>query len=257
MDMTGGALPWHGVTLPCARIGLEKIKELDAVCGPPDLSYEHLVEGGKLSPFAEGDQMLPVCHEGGYKCRLHNFEQAYKILDAYDPGFRAQKRETIDPLRYANVSPRLVPRKAVPEKIEEIVCDSCGLLVVKKKAQKRYYYCHECKIHGRRYELCPVCYDREAHQGENRFCGPGVHPHYKYCYHQCLILYKCIANAYPQSPGILRALCDHCGKVICSRGDQDARLIVCTTCRDQFGLRFEICVSCFTDLHQKGWSPYQ
>merc|ERR1719335_1259214 len=213
---------WHGCTLPCPRIGHEKIKELDRVCGPPDPSYEDLVEKGTLCPFPDGEAMLPVCHEGKYMCHLTNFEQAYRIREAYDPGFRGQKREAIDPLRLVNFSPRLAPRRKILEIIKEIICDHCGLLVVKNKASKRFYYCYKCKEHGRRYELCPSCHNRETHQSENRWFGPGMHPHYKYCSHKGLTLYHRIAAAYPRSPGLLRALCDHCSGVICCRGDQDA-----------------------------------
>jgi hypothetical protein len=150
----------------------------------------------------------------------------------------------------------MAPRRKVPELIIDITCDSCGLIILKKKASKRFYYCFKCKEKGRRYELCPQCHDRERHQGENRWFGPGLHPHYKYCSHKGLTLYKRIASAYTKSPGILRALCDHCGHVICERGDHDARLFVCTTFRDQFGLRFEICEACFMVLHQRGWSAF-
>jgi len=249
-------LLWHGCTLPCPIIRPEQIEPLLAAAGPPDLAYEHIVEQGTLCPFAEGVTMLPVCHEDKYQCHLVNFEQGFKITEAYEPGFRAQKRETIDPLRYANFSPRCAPRKKVAVQIEEINCDVCGFKILRKKAQKRYFYCYKCKEHGKRYELCPACHDREKHQGDNRHFGPGLHPHFTLCSHKDLTLYKRISSAYPRSLGLLRALCDHCGGVICCQGDHDARLFVCTTCRDHFGLRFELCEPCFLALHRKGWSAF-
>lgn len=208
----------------------------------PDPAYEHLFDSPRQcgpGPIAQ----WPLLHEDTYVCRLSDMGMASRIRDAYEVGFRGCKRErvTLMHVRCTSGAPPL--RKEVTASIEHVHCDMCGITLCDDKIANPFYVCKRCKKHGNRYELCIACHATEALQGQDKYAGKELHPHYSGCTHDGLVRYSCLRAATPGRPHIRRLFCDHCG-CTAAGSDIDGDVFVCPRCPEEYGVRFELCAPC-------------
>ncbi|CAE8625622.1 unnamed protein product [Polarella glacialis] len=243
----------------------------------PDVAYEHLLEDEEASYGAGPPSLWPLGHEAEYVCRLGDLVLCSRLREAYEVGFRGKKRDkpSATELLLGGTGDALRVRRTA--KVETISCDICGfhLADADKPGGCFFYYCKRCKRSGRRFELCMACHGLEILQGEGKYSGRGLHPHFLRCQHRTLIRRQNLENAYPSSPHLHRVFCDLCGHTVVGRGANDAatramsavgasgdgsskylslpnEFYICPRCPDERGLRFELCEHCATTLMERG-----
>eukprot|EP00931_Biecheleriopsis_adriatica_P055369 TRINITY_DN32724_c0_g1_i1.p1 TRINITY_DN32724_c0_g1~~TRINITY_DN32724_c0_g1_i1.p1 ORF type:complete len:626 (+),score=96.01 TRINITY_DN32724_c0_g1_i1:24-1880(+) len=254
----------------------------------PDTYYEPLLDADNPSYGAGPAAFWPLGHEDEYVCRLGDMALCSRLREAYEVGFRAQKRDkpTATDKNLGGSGDALRVRRVA--KVESIDCDACGahLAHVDKPGPAWFYYCRRCKRAGKRFELCLQCHALEVLQGEGKYSGRGIHPHYTRCLHASLVRRPSLEAAYPFSPHLFRVLCDLCGHTVVGRGsgfrsnkapeqrggrDKSSsagsangsllnpqkqayvtqnEFYSCTRCPDEIGLRFEICEFCMNSISE-------
>lgn len=206
---------------------------------PPDVCYEG-VEGA----IGPGPPVRWALQHGEHHwvCRLSDFVLATRIREAYECGFKGYKADpggmqlpAIE--AYSNLVGRWTRAK-------EVACNLCGLEIVNIDTAAPFYFCRRCKKGGGRYELCVACHASEVLQGEGKYTGKGVHPHWEHCKHQDLRRYTRLADAYPTRQHLWRACCDLCGHTIQVADAEGSSIYVCRTCPEARGYRFELCEPC-------------
>lgn len=252
-----------------------------ALAGAPDLFYKQLLDVEHPAYGAGRPSAWPLGHEMEYECRLGDMILCSKVREAYEVGFRGQKRDKPTVMEQLLGGTGDALRVRTIAKVEQVSCDNCGvhLADADKPGGRFFYYCRQCKRSGRRFELCVACHVLEILQGEGKYSGNGFHPHYLKCQHRSLIRRQSLENAYPSSPHLHRVLCDLCGSVVVGRGASDKsskkegpekkgqelkgnphkktyivsnEFYACPTCPEQTGLRFELCVPCQKQISESG-----
>jgi len=219
-----------------------------------DGSYAHVLEAGRPcggGPPAE----WPLRHEPGYVCRLQDLELVQQPLRAYEVGFRGQKRAPLTEmeLHFPELATAERPKRLGP--VSEISCDVCSLILATGLVQNPnspsdcFYYCRECKSHGRRFEMCVACHAMAVLHSEGKHGGPDLHPHYSHCDHGSLAVFKDLKAAYPGLLHFRFAVCDHCGGRV---GQEKSDVYICPRCPKVSGLRFELCATCAHLLNGRG-----
>lgn len=227
----------------------------------PDRAYEHLFEHSAPQHGPGHPARWPLGHEEEYVCRLSDLVLCSRIREAYEVGFRGRKRE-LPAAQMLLCEPGAVSSK-VTTPLRKVTCDTCGLALadIDTPGLCYFYYCRRCKKGGNRFELCPPCHALEVLQAEGKHCGQSLHPHFSRCRHASLIRRNQFSSAYPDSPHIRRALCDCCGQQLVvsplppnESGEKELALQIyyCPTCRDDLGVRFELCERCARSLMDKG-----
>lgn len=194
-------------------------------------------------------------HQEHYGCVPADMHLALKVSDAYEVGFRGNKR---DPPTAINIANYLAPpfRYSKPASVDDapIQCDLCGTEGYNDTTTLLpFFYCRKCKRNGNRYELCLPCFAVEILQLQGKHCDRDPHPHFLSCQHHSLVEMKDLRMAYPLYPCVRRIHCDHCGCLLHFR-DKECTFYLCPQCPEIHGMRFELCEGCALDLRDRGHS---
>jgi len=175
---------------------------------------------------------------------------ATRVREAYEYGFRGNKREYVSVARRAvSRNPETMSRRLMI-RVSEVSCDMCGVQIADVDNTCPFYFCRRCKKDHSRFELCVSCHALEVLQGEGKYTGEGLHPHFRDCTHHDLERHKSLADAYPHSPHLKRASCDFCGHSVFPGTEHDY-IHVCRTCPRDRGYRFEVCEPCACLLREE------
>lgn len=244
---------------------------LGAEVRKPDPSYDHLASDGARTCGPGPPARWPLGHENEYVCRLVDLVLVAKPLHAYEAGFMGSKRDRPSDWQVKFLGTGASPRAKHVTKVEEVWCDMCGTFIASWNSTglAHFYFCKRCKKNGNRFEMCLACHASEVLQAEGKHTGRTQHPHFLRCEHRSLVRCKNLLSAYPGSPHVRRAFCDHCGHLIADLGTTAARdrsprtssgasarcggeIYACPRCPEDYGLRFELCETCAVSMLELG-----
>lgn len=222
--------------------------------------------GKRLDVKNKATLELELHHSPDYSCRLRDMAPAHTIVEAYEAGFRGRKQVYAKFKKLHNEHNR-GRAMMIPERINKLLCDSCGTEIVSGLQSNLFYFCRMCKGKGNRQELCFNCYNHELHQHEGKHYDEDLgstHAHFMECRHvEDMEAYKSIDAAYNQGGTfgrgvkttqkrvIKRIFCDSCHVLILSSADVGVLYYACNNCRDTHKRRFELCSSCW-DKFRRG-----
>lgn len=219
-------------------------------------AYEVGFRGKK---FERTTQMHLTCAKGAppLKKAVAKLDEIYCDLCGSD--IIAQERD-LDKEKSTHASPLVLPpamvksieaikAEAEAKKAKQLYPDEVVNLVgsMAQQTQGAFYYCRRCKRNGHRFELCAACHGIEVIQGEGKHHGKTLHPHFLRCQHRSLVRRRFVNDVCPGMPHIRRVMCDYCGHLAGSF-DDDSEVWICERCPEEHGLRFEICVPCYTSM---------